>query len=332
MYCPLNIFSYSRILFETLPSIVDKLMRTLLFYCLIFYTGFSNANFFDLQVNSIRLTFSKPQTFHSLIYSQSDPSLEKINFELEPVNNERVGVFVDLNGIEIGYAIDFINNDKQTKTKDLHFSYKGFKHSKITLNYQTLEGFETNALNLLNESEQESRFAPDAKSTKFELLGIHDLYTFYGESLFDHFFLNRPQLSESNGFGLSLIGSWSYKKLLLESNSNLLFQPGYLDNDIGTIDRVKAESFDFSVGPLLSVHLKNNIHLFAEAKVGKGYFRNLESNDQLKRSGNEYVHSLGGGLSWTMKSNKTVFLLRGWQKKTRHVETFFGDLSMVHYF
>ncbi len=29
--------------------------------------------------------------------------------------------------------------------------------------------------------------------------------------------------------------------------------------------------------------------MFAEAKFGKGYFRNLEENEQLKRSGNEDV-------------------------------------------
>jgi len=307
-------------------------MRTLLLNYLLFYTSFLSANTFDWKVNSIRFTFSKPQTFHSLIYLQSDPSREKINFELEPVNNERFGVFVDLNGVEIGYATDFINNNKQTKTEDFLFSYKGFKHSKITLNYQTLEGLETNALNFLNESQQESLFSPSTKSTKFELLGVHDLYTFFGESLFDHFFLNRPQLSESNKFGLSLISSWSYKNLSLESDENLLFKPEYLNNPIDTIQDIRGESFDFSIGPLLSVHLKNNIHMFAEAKVGKGYFRNLDQNDQLKRSGNENVYSYGGGLSWTMDTNKTVFLLRAWQKEGRHVETFFGDLSMIHYF
>ncbi|WP_426370058.1 hypothetical protein [Pseudocolwellia sp. HL-MZ7] len=262
---------------------------------------------------------------------RSDPSREKINFELEPINNERFGVFVDLNGIEIGYATDFINDTTQTETEDFLFSYKGFKHSKITFNYQTLEGFETNALNLLNESQQESRFSSGTKSTKFELLGIHDLHTFYGESLFDHFFLNRPKLSQSIGFGLSLTGGWSYKNLLLESEDNLLFKPDYL-NSIGTVDRIRAESFDVSIGPLLSVNLKNNIHMFAEAKFGKGYFRNLEENEQLKRSGNEDIYSLGAGISWTMASKKTVFLLRGWQKKGRHVETFFGDLSAIHYF
>lgn len=307
-------------------------MRILLFCFLGFYSTFITAQDFGLKINSVRLTFSKPQTIHSLIFSELSPNEAKINFELEPVNNERFGVFVDLNGIEIGYAVDFINDDTQTKTEDLHFSYKGFKHSKITFNYQTLEGLETNALNLLDESQSETLFSEDQKSTKFELFGIHDLYTFYGESLFDHFFLNKPKLSNSTRVGLSLVSGWSYKNFVLESEENLLFKPSFLTNEVTEFDEIKAQSFDFSVGPLLSVHLKNNIHMFAEAKFGKGYFRNSDNNSQLKRSGNEDIYSFGGGVSWTTKSKETIFLLRGWQKRARHVETFFGDLSVIHYF
>jgi hypothetical protein len=299
---------------------------------LIFYTICQDANAVEWKVNSIRGTFSIPQTFHSLIYTQTNPEEAKINFELEPINNERFGIFVDLNGVEIGYAVDFISNSTQTETEDFLFSYKGLKHSKITFNYQTLEGFETNALNLLNESQQGSQFMSGTKSTKYELFGIHDLYTFFGESLFEHFFLNRPQLSQVNKFGLSLISGWSYKNLSLETASNLLFQPNYLSNTVQTINEIRAESIDVSLGPLLSISLKNNVHMFAEAKFGRGYFRNKDEETQLKRSGREELYSIGGGMSWTMASNKTVFLLRGWQKKGRHVETFFGDLSVVHYF
>lgn len=307
-------------------------MRTLFFCFLTSYSTFIAAEDFGLKVNSVRFTVSKPQTIHSLIYSDTSPNKAKINFELEPVNNERFGVFVDLNGIEIGYAADFINDKTQTETEDLLFSYKGFKHSKITFNFQSLEGFKTNALNLLDESQRESRFSSAQKSTKFELFGIHDLYTFYGESLFDHFFLNKPKLSNSTRVGLSLISGWSYKKIVLESDDNLLFEPEFLTNQISSSEEVNAQSFDFSIGPLLSIHLENNIHMFAEAKFGKGYFRNSDESEQLKRSGNEDIYSIGGGASWTTKNKKTVLLLRGWQKKGRHVETFFGDLSVVHYF
>lgn len=301
-------------------------------YVLIIYTACQNANAIEWKINSVRSTISIPQTFHSLIYTQTDPEEVKINFELEPINNERVGIFIDLNGVEIGYAVDFINNKTQTKTEDFLFSYKSFKHSKITFNYQTLEGFETNALNLLDERQQDSQFLSRTKSTKFELFGIHDLYTFFGDSLFDHFFLNRPQLSQVNRFGLSLIGGWSYKNLSLKTDSNLLFQPSYLNNPVQRIEEIKAESIDASIGPLLSISFKNNIHMFAEAKFGRGYFRNKDEETQLKRSGGETLYSIGGGASWTMASNKTVFLLRAWQKSGRHIETFFGDLSIVHYF
>lgn len=308
-----------------------KIYKQLL-YILIFCTICQQANAVEWKINSVRGTFSIPQTFHSLIYTQSVPENIKINFELEPINNERFGIFVDLNGIEIGYAADFIDNDTQTKTEDFLFSYKGFKHSKITFNYQTLEGFETTALNLLDESQQQSQFLSGTQSTKLELFGIHDLYTFFGESLFDHFFLNRPQLSQVNKFGLSLISGWSYKNLSLKTDENLLFQPSYLNSSVQGIEEIKAESIDVSIGPLLSISLKNNVHMFAEVKFGRGYFRNVDEETQLKRSGDETLSSIGGGISWTMASNKTVFLLRAWKKQGRHVETFFGDLSVVHYF
>ena len=307
-------------------------MNNRLFLILCLSLLCQRAYAFELELNSIRVSFSKPQTLHSLIYSPEMTTNTKINFELEPINNERVGVFFDLNGIEIGYAVDFIDDKQQTKTEDFIFSYKSLKHSRISLNYQILEGFNTNALNLLNEPQSQSTFLSKTKSTKIEIFGIHNFYTFFGESLFEHFFLNRPRLSQSNKVGLSLAGGWSYKHLSLESDDNLIFSPNYLNANIQTINEVKAESIDFALGPLLSVSLKNNIHLFAELKAGKGYFKNLDGDSQLKRSGNEEIYAVGGGVSWTSSSKKTLFLLRTWFKKGRHVETFFGDASIIYFF
>ncbi len=291
-----------------------------------------HADAFELELNSIRVSLLKPQTFHSLIYSPELTNDTKINFELAPINNERIGIYVDLNGIEIGYAVDFIDDEQQTKTEDFIFSYKSLKHSRISLNYQILEGFNTNALNLLNESQSESKFLPKTKSTKIEIFGVHDFYTFFGESLFDHFFLSRPKLSQSNGIGLSLAGGWSYKNLSLETNDSLIFSPSYLSGSAQIINEVNAESIDFALGPLLSVSLKNNFHLFAELKAGKGYFKNVDGDSQLKSSGKEEIYAIGGGVSWTSSSKKTLFLFRTWLKKGRYVETFFGDASIIYFF
>jgi hypothetical protein len=300
---------------------------------ILIFSMFSHVAYcLDLKLNSVRVSLSKPQTFHSLIYAPELVGDTKINFELEPINNERVGVFVDLNGVEIGYAVDFIDDERQTETEDFIFSYKSLRHSRITLNYQTLEGFDTNALNLQNEPQAESIFLAKTKSTKVELFGLHDFYTFTGESLFEHFFLNRPKLSQSTDVGLSLVGSWSYKRLSLESDDNLIFTPNYLNENVQTINKITAQSFDFAAGPLLSVSLQNNVHLFAELKAGKGYFKNLNEDNQLKRSGNETIYALGSGASWTSSSEKTLFLLRAWLKQGRHVETFFGDASVIYFF
>lgn len=285
---------------------------------------------FDWDINSVRVTLSKPQTFHSLIYAPTPET--KINFELEPINNERIGLFINFKGIEIGYAVDFIDDNEQTETEDFIFSYKKFKKSRITFNYQTLEGLKTNALNVLNEPQEESVFVEGSKSTKFELFGIHDTYTFFGETLFDHFFLNHPKLSQSKSLGLSLIASWSYKNLTLESQDNLLFSPDYLNGEVEVVKDIRAESLDFALGPLLSMGFGNNIHGFAEAKIGKGYFRNKDENTQLKRSGNEEIYSVGAGASWTTSNKKTLVVSRAWLTRGRHIETFFGDISVIHYF
>lgn len=301
----------------------------ILFFCLLLC---QHSHAFELDLRSIRVSLLKPQTFHSLIYSSELPDETKINFELTPINNERIGVFADINGIEIGYAVDFIDDEQQTKTEDFIFSYKSLKHSRISLNYQTLEGFTTNAVNLLNESQSDSRFLEKTKSTKIEVFGVHDFHTFFGESVFEHFFLNQPKLSQSNQIGLSLAGGWSYKNLTLEAENNVIFSPDYLNDDVQTIKQVKAESIDLAIGPLLSVSLRNNVHLFAEVKAGIGYFKNSDSDSQLKRSGNEKIYAFGGGASWTSSSQETLILFRAWLKKGRHIETVFGDVSFIYFF
>lgn len=296
------------------------------------------ASAFDLKLNSLRFTLSKPETNHSLIYRSKDTQIipannvgDKIHFGLSPSNNERFGVFADINGIEIGYAFDVIKDNQETKTQDFDFSYTRFRHSKISFNYQVLEGFQTEAENLKGAGENR-QFLEKSESTKLELLGIHNFHTFFGESLFDHFFLNRPQLSNKTRFALSLVGGWSYKNLDLENPDSLLFQPDFLSIPVDNVSRVEAESIGFNVGPMLSVGLPNNIHLFAEFKYGRNHFNNLTRGESLKRSGEENLRAFGAGASWTSTDKKTLLVLRGWNQEARHIETLFGDLSLIRFF
>ncbi len=298
----------------------------------------STASALDLKLNSLRFTFSKPETNHSLIYRSKNIANipannvgDKIHFGLSPSNNERFGIFADVNGVEIGYAFDAIKDDQETKTQDLIFSYSRFKHSKISFNYQILEGFQTEAENLKGVGENR-RFLEKSQSTKLELLGLHNFYTFFGESLFDHFFLNRPQLSSETRFALSLVGGWSYKNLKLENPNSLLFQPDFLSIPVDTVSQIDAESIGFNAGPMLSVSFPHNIHFFAEFKYGRDHFNNLTSGESLKRSGEENLRAVGAGLSWTSPDKKTLLVLRGWNQEARHVETVFGDLSLIRFF
>ena len=74
---------------------------------------------FDFDLKSVRTTISNPSTSHALIYDDLDGSNQKILFSLEPINNQRVGVFFDINDIEIGYSADIFEDDVETKTQDI---------------------------------------------------------------------------------------------------------------------------------------------------------------------------------------------------------------------
>lgn len=291
-----------------------------------------SAQALELKVESARLTLSRPETSHSLSYKPLDSNAPKIHYDLTPINNERLGLFIIVNGIEIGYATDISADDKETKTENLIFSYRELKHTRLNLTYQVLEGFETKA----SDSEQlfsETRFLSKSKSTKIELSGLHNLYTVKGESLFNHFFLNKPQLSDRYAGGISFVGGWSYKNLSLEGSDSLLFDPSFSDQAPGTVSEVDGQSYNVSIGPLLSISLPRNIHLFYEYKYGRGYFKNSESAEgRVKRSGNEKIRAQGGGISWTSSDKEWLLLLRAWEKNTRHVETTFGDLSLIRFF
>lgn len=87
------------------------------------------------------------------------------------------GCFFAINDIEIGYSADIFEDDVETKTQDILLSYRKFKNSNITFNYQTLEGLQSTASNLCgNQTDQ--IFSQNTRSTKFELSGQHNFYTF----------------------------------------------------------------------------------------------------------------------------------------------------------
>lgn len=293
----------------------------------------TQVNAFDWDLISLRTTLSRPDTSQSLILRATDNGAEqKTLFHLSPTNNERIGLFVDVNDIEIGYAVDARKDQVETDTQNFLVSYRRLKHSRITLNYQTLEGLDTQAENLSGPGQQ-SRFFEATKSTKIELFGQHNLYTFGNKtSLFEHFFLNRPQLSHQFDWSASIVGGWSVKRLTLESPNSILFDPGFTQAAPETVNQLDSVSFSADVGPFLSLHAPNNLHFFAEYKYGKGVIENLSDRDDLKESGDEKARSFGFGASWTSSDEQFLVLLRGWKQEGRHVETSFGDLSVVWFF
>jgi hypothetical protein len=302
--------------------------KFLLAICSIFTSFISAA--FDLDITSVRATLSRPDTSHSLIFNPDNDS--KTAFNLTPINNERLGFFVDVNGIEIGYAVDVLANDIETKTQNLLFSYRKLKDAKITLNYQILEGLDTET-ERVSDGLTNQRFLKDTKSTKLELFGQHNLYTFAGkESLFEHFFLNRPHLSSRFDYSVSIVGGWSIKRLSLENPESIVFNAPFLNEPVPDVSRLNSTSISANVGPLLSLSFKNNINAFVEYKYGVGHIRSSNKDTGLKQSGDEKSSAFGAGVSWTSQDQKTLVLLRAWEQEGRHIKTAFGDLSLVRFF
>lgn len=286
----------------------------------------------DWDVISLRTTLSRPDTSQSLIYRSPSDADQKTLFHLSPTNNERIGVFLDINDIEIGYAVDARKDDIETDTQIFLVSYRKLKHSRITLNYQTLDGLEARVENLSGPGQQ-TDFLAQTKSTKIELFGQHNLYTFGGKtSTFEHFFLNRPKLSSHFDWSLSINGGWSIKRLSLESPTSLVFDTDFIDEAPNPVTKLDSVSYSGDIGPFLSIQAPHNIHFFAEYKFGHGVIENLSDVDNLKESGDEKARAYGAGISWTSQDEKLLMLIRGWKQEGRHVETSFGDLSVVYFF
>lgn len=303
-------------------------LKLLITIFLIFSTLSSFA--FEFDITSVRATLSRPSTSHSLIFEPEND--DKTAFNLTPINNERIGLFVDVNGIEIGYAVDVLANDIETKTQNLLFSYRKLKNAKITLNYQILEGLDTEA-EKVSDGVKDKRFFTSTKSTKLELFGQHNLYTFAGkDSLFEHFFLNRPHLSNRFDYSVSLVGGWSIKRLSLENPQSIVFDAPFLREPVPEAPRLNSTSISANLGPLLSLSFEHNISAFVEYKYGVGHIRSDNKNIGLKQSGEEKASAFGVGVSWTSQDKKTLVLLRAWEQEGRHINTAFGDLSLVRFF
>jgi hypothetical protein len=292
----------------------------------------ASANGFEIKFETLRTTLSRPDTSHSLTFKSPVSGEEKSVYLLTPVAQERLGAFVDINGIEIGYATDITNGVNETDTLNILLSYRKLKHTRITFNYQVLEGLETEAQNLRGPGSQ-TRFAPRTKSTRIELFGLHNFYTFGGrESLFEHFFLNRPYQNDGHNWALSIVGGWSIKRLELTSPDSILFTPDFFTDDAPAVTELESDSISGNIGPFLSMNFANNINAFVEYKIGGGYIRNRNEESGLKGTGDEKVSALGGGVSWTSKNQKHLVFLRAWEQKGKYIDTSFGDLSYVYYF
>jgi len=111
-----------------------------------------------------------------------------------------------------------------------------------------------------------------------------------------------------------------------------VFGCGFLNWSAPQVTKLISNSYGASIGSLLSFSLPHNVHVFAEYKVGKGNIRNTDPGLGLKDSGGEKVAAYGGGISWTSDNKKLMVVLRAWEQTGRHIDTSFGDLSVIKFF
>lgn len=98
------------------------------------------------------------------------------------------------------------------------------------------------------------------------------------------------------------------------------------------VSEIRALSLSTVAGPMLSVGLQSRVNMFLETKFGLGYFENLTDTTDLKESGFEFLQAFGGGFSWNSESQKIMVNSRLLYQKGRHIETTFGELSLLFFF
>jgi len=300
-------------------------------YLFLLLVAFSTKTQAKVEISSLRLKLSKPATAHNLVLQNTNGKQATTFFDLEPKNNERIGLFVKVNSLLLGYSLDPFKANQQTSTTHIDIVSEALDHSRIGFNLQILKGFDSKARSF-ETNEQERRFFPNIKSERLEFFGMHNLKTFYGKSLFNLFFLNRPRES-SSVFGLSLVGDWSLRHLKLSSQNGVIYTPVFLDEQISDlVSEIRALSLSTTAGPMLSLGFKNRLSVFIESKFGLGYFKNLTKSTDLKQSGFEFLQTYGLGLSWNSKSRKTMINSRLSYQRGRHIETTFGELSLLLFF
>lgn len=286
----------------------------------------------EAKVRSVRFKVSRPATLHTLVFKDPNKLLPKTTYELIPKNNNRIGFFVSLNSLLIGYSFDPFKNSQETKTIDLDFSTEKFDNMKVGFNFQLLEGFDSKAESQFS-NEEDRVYVSDIKSTKLELYGIHNFIDLHNKSRFNHFYLNRPVDAEEF-FGFSIVGNWNIRHLKLESPNGLVYTPNFFTQPVtesSNAKELKAFSASFSAGPMFSLSLKNRVNAFLAAKLGTGYFTNLSDDTDLKSTGFETLQSYSLGLSWNNKHKNLLINSRFSFQKGRHIETSFGEVALIFF-
>ncbi len=300
-------------------------MYNILSFLLIIFINFKA---YGLEIQFVRGIVSKPETIHRLYYTNAElTGHKKIVYQIDPVNNERLGLYFSVQKILLGFAFDIIQNDIETSTIDLYGIYDFSKFLRLSFNYQELEGL-ISKVSVVGTNQTAKFFSPDLKSRKYEFLVNYQLDE---DELFSVYVQNLPFKPFKKKLNISFNGLCLVRSLELKDPNSIIFKPEFVNN-IENIESLKALSFVNLLGPLFGYSILPNMVVFLDLKGGFGYFYNQNQNNDLKETGFEFNFMQGLGIAWSDKNQKMNLNSKFILQNGRHIQTNHAELSFTYRF
>lgn len=301
-----------------------RLLLKLLFLFLLYS---NEASGFDIQF--VRGIISKPETLHRLYYTDRDiTGYEKVVYKIDPINNERLGAYLNINNLLVGFAFDIIHDRVETSTVDIYGIYDFSNSFRLSLNYQNLKGLNSEARVVGSDSLVEDRFMPNLKSIRYEM-NIN--YRFFDDPLFSIYVQNLAFKPFKSSFNISYNGISSIRSLELTDKNNVIFRPDFV-SAIGSFKSIKALSMVNLFGPTIGLPIWPSFIFFLDAKAGVGYFYNQNQKNDLKESGFELNFMEGIGIAWSSQDQKMTLNSKFVFQQGRHIQTNQSEISFTYRF
>lgn len=294
---------------------------------LLIFLYSSEVSGFDVQF--VRGIFSKPETLHRLYYTDKIlTGYEKIVYKIDPVNNERLGIYLNINSLLLGFAFDVIQDRVETSTVDIYGIYDFSNSLRFSVNYQNLKGLNSEAKVVGSNLLFENRFMPNLNSIRYEMTLNYRLFQ---DPLFGIYVQNLAFIPFRKKFNISYNGLSSIRSLELKDKNNVIFKPDFV-SAVDSFKSIKAISMINLFGPTIGLSLWPSIIFFIDAKAGFGYFYNQNQKNDLKESGFEFNFMEGIGFAWSSKDQQMTLNSKLIFQQGRHIQTNQSEISFTYRF